>query len=275
MIAVKIIGRLGNQLFQYAFGYASAKRKRTIFFIDYPNSDNYILTKYFKLRKFENYLNKIIKVLSNRVLNRSRDFSNLFQYGHEPINEILDAVNGNTYLEGYFQSELFFREYQKNIKNLFEIKKKYIITFKSNYKHFFNKPLLVMHFRGGDYFNWKISTTESSVVLPFKYYDECLKKIENLEDYKIVWVSDSIDYVRSYYGDQKGFHYSNDNEINDFIFLLNADILIISNSSFAWWGAYLNKKNAKVFAPKYWLTFIDKTEYPIGISSMDWEWIEI
>jgi hypothetical protein len=58
--------------------------------------------------------------------------------------------------------------------------------------------------------------------------------------------------------------------------MINADKLIISNSSFAWWGTYLNKKNAEVFAPRYWLGFKIRKEYPVGIfNSLNWNLVEV
>ena len=51
----------------------------------------------------------------------------------------------------------------------------------------------------------------------------------------------------------------------DFQLLLHADKLIISNSSFAWWGAYLNKNKTEVFVPQYWLGFKVDKEIPADI----------
>jgi len=49
-------------------------------------------------------------------------------------------------------------------------------------------------------------------------------------------------------------------------------VLILANSTFSWWGAYLNPNNPVVFAPKYWLGFKVNLEYPKGIMSVDWNW---
>ena len=51
---------------------------------------------------------------------------------------------------------------------------------------------------------------------------------------------------------------------------------IISNSTFSWWGVFLNKKdNLLVYAPKYWLGYTNKKEYPNGIMCNKWKWINV
>ena len=52
MIAVKLEGRLGNQLFQYAFAYASAKKLKTTFYLD-KSTDNFLLPRYFLIVTLE------------------------------------------------------------------------------------------------------------------------------------------------------------------------------------------------------------------------------
>ena len=76
----------------------------------------------------------------------------------------------------------------------------------------------------------------------------------------------------------KNAKYVHESEIVDFQLLMNADICVISNSTFAWWGAYLNRKVHKmVMAPKYFLGFHDGKEFPNGIYSktgyqeIDWK----
>ena len=57
---------------------------------------------------------------------------------------------------------------------------------------------------------------------------------------------------------------------------MNANICILSCSTFSWWGAWLNKqKNLKVYVPKYFLGFKVKKEYPVNIIPKKWKQIEI
>ncbi len=89
--------------------------------------------------------------------------------------------------------------------------------------------------------------------------------IPDLDDYAIVIVTDDKENIKNKLTSVKNKIIVSDNEIVDFQILMHADKLIISNSSFAWWAAFLNKKNAKVFAPQYWIGFKVKKEYPSGI----------
>lgn len=90
----------------------------------------------------------------------------------------------------------------------------------------------------------------------------------------IIIVTDDVTLAQEKFATLINATFISDSEINDFQLLLHADKLIISNSSFAWWGAYLNCKNAEVFAPKYWLGFHEQIENPYGIMSVNWNWLE-
>ena len=101
--------------------------------------------------------------------------------------------------------------------------------------------------------------------LPETYYNNALQQIEKIEDYTVIIVTDDIQNVEGKLEGIKCKVIVSDSEIMDFNMLLHADKLIISNSSFAWWGAYLNKKNAVVFVPQNWLGFKIGKEIPADI----------
>jgi hypothetical protein len=56
--------------------------------------------------------------------------------------------------------------------------------------------------------------------------------------------------------------------------LVNADICILSNSTFGWWGAYLNPKKPEIIASKYWLGRAQKKEYPTNVVPDHWQQME-
>jgi hypothetical protein len=52
--------------------------------------------------------------------------------------------------------------------------------------------------------------------------------------------------------------------------LTRADICVLSNSSFSWWGAWLNTNDAQIIAPQYWIGNEMKKEYPVNIIPSYW-----
>ena len=280
MIGVKPQGRLGNQMFQYAFAYAQAKKHSTLFFIDksFPPFHVYSLEKYFKLRKGEKLLIRIAKTLHWRYFNKQKNYIEISQAGEDEIELVLNKSAKNVYWIGFFQSEKYFAPYQKAIRKCFELKKQYKNLFEQKYGRLFEQRIvLVLHIRRTDYLDWGSEALGGkNMTLPMSYYENCLSKFENLEKYHIIVLSDDIDFVKDYFKEYSNFHYEHNEEIVDLQLIINADALIISNSTFAWWGAFLNKnKDIKVFAPEYWLGFKVNKEYPLGTTSVNFNWIDI
>lgn len=280
MIAVKLRGRLGNQLFQYAFAYATAKKLNTSFYLDKRFAPT-LLSKYFivgkdkfqwlddfvfSIKGFKNLFSSYFKLAFyskiEQVLNlKEIEFANELN----PIEEMLKIANQKIY-SGFFQSELYFENCRTEIKLQFCLKKEHIRAFEKIYSSLilpqeFN--LIVIHIRRTDYINHHYD-------LPLSYFHKAIAKIDNPINFYVL-ISDDPKFVAKEFDYLSNKYISSNNEIIDFQFLMNADSCILSNSSFSWWGAYLNQKKAHIIAPEYWLGLQHKIEEPSHILLKEWE----
>lgn len=295
MIGVLAEGRLGNQMFQFAFAYAASKKLNTSFFIYKHNSLHYF-DLYENLKK-ENNKNISLFILQNIFKNSRKPYAlrplrtpidnllnwavnkNVCTWGNtiDENNYLLTKIEDNVFYDGFFQSEEYFSQCKEDIKKLFEIREEYRKPFIDNKKHLFDKKTIVLHLRRGDYLTHgggEIGGTDIS--LPISYYKNCLSLIKNIEQYNVIFVSDDIEFVKKEFGNNTNYFYESNDEITDFQILLNADIVIIANSSFSWWAAWLNKKVDKViYAPNYFVGFKVKKFYPAGIKVNTWNWIDV
>lgn len=280
MIIVNIQGGLGNQLFQYAFGYTNAKILKTFFLVD--NSRPFILSKYFKVSRWHSlyinenkYIQKLLRKTIRIIKTRCYiDFTDCNLSKDE-----LCIVN-KAYYDGYFQSIGFFEQMQEQIQRKFRIRSKYINTFQNQYGlEFKQNKTLVIHIRRTDYSIQGIGKNlgNDDVSLPISYYKKCLSQIDYLANYKIIFVGDDMEFAKANFSYLHNVSFEQNELIVDFQLLMNADIAIISNSTFAWWAAFLNPKvNKHVFAPKYFLGFHINKEFPVGISyKLPYEWINV
>jgi hypothetical protein len=264
MIIVNLQGRLGNQLFQYAFALSTAKVKHTLFLLD-PKEPN-VITKYFSLELRTQFLfSKIGHILNRYLLNSYKNYNKIEQKEWADDVEIMN----NSHYSGFFQSENFFKNYKEDVRKKLTIKNKYYNAFFKKYGNLFsNNKILVLHIRRTDYANFGGKELGGyNMCLPMTFYDNCLNKVHNIDDFKIICISDDIDFVKEYYKD-RNYMFENNDMIIDFQLIKYADVAIIANSSFAWWASYLNNKpNKTVYVPKYWLGFKVNTEYPVNIIS--------
>jgi hypothetical protein len=285
MIAITLEGRLGNQLFQYAFIYAASRRLDTAFYLD-KSIENFIPSKYFEVK------NDFPAILDNTVF-ALKGYKNIFSFHAKrafyhflsfiifgknkvtfdfdtEISEVIEGLRNNYQYKGYFYSEGYFKDFEDEIRALYQIKKKHIAAFELAKKDAgISKKTVVIHIRRTDYVDLDYS-------LPLKYYK---KAIELIDDPAIeyIFISDDPSFIEKEFDYIPNKYISNHNEIIDLQFLINADICILSNSSFSWWGAWLNNnKNKKIYAPKYWLGFKEGKEFPPGISDhTNFNWIQV
>lgn len=261
MIVVDLIGRLGNQMFQYAFAVDTANKYKTWFLMNpiYKNEINKwfdldIRTKILLNPRLVKFHKKLLHYFLPKLQIQTQD-------GWE--NEYISK--NKVHYEGFFQSEHYFQTSKESILKRFKIKKIYTELFHSRYGNIFaNNKTLVIHIRRTDYVDFGSDKLGGvGLCLPATYYENCLENVENLSQYKIFCISDDLVFVKEVFKDRNDINFVNNEMIVDFQFLVNADICILANSSFAWWGAYLNpKKNKIIYAPEFWLGFKINEEYP-------------
>lgn len=277
MIIVSFHSQLGNQLFQYAFAVATSRKLNT-FFVPYlsiarnPYQLTYFKTDRFteficaragRARLFRRIIRKLIRFLVRNTV-KDTDGSKLV------------PVQKRTYYEGYFQSDSYFKQQLSVIKKAFTIKKHYQDIFKIRYGPLFDTTkVLVLHIRRADYREVEFEGLGGKdVSLPMKYYHAALSEIENLNEYAILVVGDEIDAILGELAEYPALSVEINEPIIDFQLIQHADIAIIANSSFAWWAAYLSKKeDSLIFAPCNWLGHKVKKEYPKGITTERFNWI--
>lgn len=148
--------------------------------------------------------------------------------------------------DGFFQSEKFFKHKESYIRHMFEPSDDIMNYIKSKYPFLFTENITSLHVRRGDYL-------KLSHVLPpqtLEYYKTAIDIIG--KDSKFLVFSDDMQWCKeTFSGDN--FIFSNEDDYIELFMMSFCKNNIMSNSSFSWWGSWLNKnQNKKVIAPKIW-----------------------
>ena len=286
MILIESRGQMGNQLFQYAFAYATAKKLNTFFVIDKGDlSDKlhyFTLLSKVKMGRLSYYLYQwklnlpaslykiLLKLLRWRYDVKLLSFEDdCWQVPHIHLSKI----ENNSIYKGFFQSPIYFTPYEQDIKELFQIKAQYRAQFQQQFGDFFReKEVLVIHIRQKDYLNGgNEALGGTNIALPIIYYQKALELISNIEQYKVIVIGDDLAFIKELFVDFQNFTITQSSEIVDFQIIQNASVAIISNSSFAWWAAYLNQQPHKqIFVPEHWVGYRIKKEFPNSIIPLEW-----
>jgi len=220
-------GHLGNQMFQYAAIRGIAANRGFDWCI--PSKDNFGKTYNVRSTLYECF-----ELYGARV----SDFIAPVQYAEQSyaFNESLYSnCLDNSDLSGYFQSYKYFENIQDEIKNDFTFKKNIVLE----------NPYATIHVRRTDY----LASSNSLINLSLDYYKEA---IEMLPDVQFLVMSDDIDWCREQ-DVFKNCSFSYYSAYEDLSIMTKAIANITANSSFSWWGAWLNQNLGKiVIAPNKW-----------------------
>jgi hypothetical protein len=249
-------GRLGNQLFQYAVCYVVSKKLNTEFGIlkrninnikqdgCYDFSNNQWIPYRFVVYDGFNITAPLLSTI---------DIENIFKEPHFHYTELINNIKNNTSIQGYFQSEKYFVDYKEDILKEFTFKKDILSKAIDFIKDFKNNEIVSIHIRRGDNI-----INPAFPLISMDYIQQALNVFSDKE-YNFLVISDDVSYCKEIFPDNKNIKISTgENDFIDMCLMSLSDHNIISNSSFSWWGAYLNKnKNKKIISPSDW--FKDKT----------------
>ena len=274
MIKVSLHGRMGNQLFQFAFGYLMAKKNKTLFLLEIQKNKFYLdcFTLIFPYNLLSN--NKFLRLYGWLV--RKIKMKNNQEFLDLKTKLVLPKDVNQTTFNGYFQDADLMESDKKSLLQLFAIKKSYQKVSQEKYGSLFNQnKILVISMRlGQDYKDFTLpELNNAKVFLPNQWYTNILLEIENQYDTVLV-ISDVIEEAKSILGEKSNYFFINEPPETQFQMMMNADGCIMGNSSYSWWGGFLNaKKGKKIYAPNNWAGFNANQEYPIGIMTQEFIWV--
>jgi len=249
MISCRFFGGMGNNLFQLATTYAISKRNNFDLVLSKEcdvrhTSKHYGQPDYLEIPTLlENKFNYVEKVDLKNIYNHPDNISPKWDYSK--INE-----TDNTIYYGYFQSDKYFNDI--DIQNEFILNKDIIYELNKIYSELFKKRTISLHYRlSGDRIETHIQEYHKTVSK--EYYEKALDVIgyDDKNDNVLV-ISDDINLSKEILQNDKFIYVDNQKDIfKDFILMTLCDNNIVGNSTYSWWGAYLNKnKNKKVVVTK-------------------------
>lgn len=263
---VSIKGGLGNQMFQYALCMAlqSKGMSAEILITDLKIGHNgYELERLFDIKQ----QNRLLEFFYNRI---KFPFRKIFLFFYKEFSDThfiyqpnaLDSTNKYYFYYGSWQSELYFKDIRSKILSVYKFNDK-LISDKTNQveREINNINCVSVHIRRGDYLNEPYKTGYGSCCT-LDYYKNAIDKIKQLvSDPMFVFFSDDLDWVRNNFKIQNSFFVNHNFGIDswqDMYLMSKCKHNIIANSSFSWWGAWLNQNESKVvIAPKRWWSSLE------------------
>lgn len=269
MDIVRFKGGLGNQMFQYALVEALRSKGREVccnlgFYRNHPESMPFVLDQVFlnlELNEIsDNIFEKIdkkwrkIKSDEKALKNFELDYRNRFFYVEKEdckYDKNIFKTKDCTFV-GYWQTEKYFKTIRKKIIKLYTFENIELKLEKLGRQ--IENQYVSVHIRRGDYLNTSLFHT-----FTIDYYIKAIRYIERImPGVNFIFFSDDTNWVKNNFELKnmivcEANLFENYKDWYDMYLMTLCRGNIIANSSFSWWGAWLNKnKNAVIIAPHKW-----------------------
>lgn len=224
MVTFPAVGRMGNFLFEAATALSYSLKHGLDFSVPNTTTDNYWSPIY-------------LKHLINPNFNPRLATIHLWENGHGyqelPFDE--SYRDKNIVVEGYRQSEMYFKHHRKEILYIFGL------------PYEMNPGVVSVHVRRGDYL--KLAMKHPPV--PKEWFEKAMTMFPGM---KFKFFSDDISWCAHTFGHRDDCSFStNTNEVDDLIEMSCCEHNINSSSTFSWWAAWLNQNpDKKIITPELW-----------------------
>ena len=277
---IRVTGGLGHQMFQYAF-------KKELNYL-YPNYNIFLDTSYYDSRKIHqgyelkkvfgiedkiqkglaehDFLYKVQKKMANCAgtnLLTSKNIIMELKIGYYP--KAMRNREEKTYYDGYWQSEKYFTNVSDSMRQEFEFSP---FTEEKNIdllKILQSEECVSIHVRRGDY----LSASQYVQLSNTSYYQDALQVMQqHNSNLQFIILSDDVEWCARYLSCGPNAIYvtwnKGEKSYRDMQIMSLCQHNIIANSSFSWWGAWLNKNpNKMVIAPKSFFKGVSAVEQKI------------
>lgn len=239
MVYTELTDRIGNNLFQIATGASLAHNNNsayTVYISNFKVPEGIYLKEY--IEQFKTNILRKVTFTETMPQNTIKYEQPSFRFKE------IEYVN-NIFLCGYYQSEKFFND--PFVRDLFSMDQATESYIRTHYRFLWDNDYISINVRRGDYLKRPLRQP----ICEMPYFKKAIKFFGKHKSYLII--SDDIEWCKKKF--TKGnFHFiENEPPIIDLYLQTLCKHNIISNSTFSWWGAWLNPNpNKIVVAPKRW-----------------------
>ena len=273
-ISIRLVGGLGNQMFQYAAGVGLAQQRDGRVVLDLSAFSNYAPWPYQldKLRVPQDIGEKAPpawppgRALAARLGRRlsvgvPRRMNGVYVEPHFHFDQSFFELGGDHIrLEGYFQSPLYFAGCEQLLRERFQPVAGFGATAQAWADRIdATRGSVSLHVRRGDYVNNpNVAAVHASV--DQGYYSRAIATLRRMcgEELEFFLFSDDAAFVAQAFAALPRAHVVRSDPARsweDMFLMARCDHHIIANSSYSWWGAWLNASPEKVvLAPGQWFT---------------------
>jgi hypothetical protein len=275
MIIVRLSGGLGNQMFQYAAGLSLSIARKTDLCLDlswFHNSPADVTKRTYRLDVFAlragiaqtRQITRIAEPSAiRRLIDRSKPYfrKNIYYEPHFHYDPNFRRASSDIIMDGYWQSEEYFKGIADRVRQEFAISAPLTPPAKEMAKKIGTTKSVSLHVRRGDYVSDPKTLNYHGVCEP-EYYKEAIASLkERIGEMEIFVFSDDMDWVKENISTEFPMTFVNHAGRQDYedLYLMSlCQHNIIANSSFSWWGAWLNTNPEKmVIAPSRWFNASD------------------
>ena len=235
------LGRLGNQMFQFAALKGIARNRQFEFCIPYYSDEvddgigNMLKTELFNA--FDLKVDKLSQI--NAPIEKEPHF----HFSEEHFNNCPDNVS----LFGFYQTEKYFKHIEDEIRSDFVFKDEIKKSCEETFSSLELKNPISLHIRRGDY----TINYDRHPLMSMDYYKKCLSNFDSNRD--VIIFSDDPKWCKEqevFSGDRFLVSEGTDT-FHDLCLMSMCSDFIIANSSFSWWGAWLANKGTVLY-PSVW-----------------------